>query len=313
MNDHHPKAKRFVPVIFCALAVLALTAAGYLLFDARDQLTASDDEAEFVSYAATPQARSQAPVDDGDLDDERDDEQPDEVDDPIAWSDVDWSELADDERWEVLQPAEENRQPSRQHDEEDEVDSAIPSSTAQPGSTPAPGQPTGRLIVVTNFSRADVVVNGHAYPSYSSDGQNRGMELVANEMHEVFVEFDGHERLYEVTLAPGEQRLLMVELTGMGDRPAPQTERRRRRARSDDDNDEEEADEEMGRVTVYSRPRGGIYVGNEDTGEQTPGTVEVEAGRHEVQVEYREGEMSETKTVRVREGSRVKLFFREDD
>ena len=47
------------------------------------------------------------------------------------------------------------------------------------------------------------------------------------------------------------------------------------------------------------------------TSEKTPGTVEVENGRHEVQVEYESGDISEKKIVRVREGSRIKLFFRE--
>ena len=298
-GDHH---RRIIPAVFCGIAVLALTAAGYILYDSRDHLTTiDDDEVAFVSYSADQEQTS--PPSDEDLTQPEIADSDYHSDDEWVLDDEDWAELADQEQWEILEPAE-----SRES-----TDATTPSSSTQPGSGPAGAQATGRLVVVTNFSRADVVINGDPYPAYSDDGQNRGMELNANEAHEVYVEFDGNERLYEITLAPGERRLLMVELTGMGQSaaaPPDRTERRRRRSEPDDD---DEVDDEKGRITVYSRPRGAIYVGNEDMDEQTPGTVQVEAGRHEVQVEYREGEMSETKTVRVREGSRVKLFFREDD
>ncbi|MFU8802289.1 MAG: PEGA domain-containing protein, partial [Bradymonadaceae bacterium] len=67
----------------------------------------------------------------------------------------------------------------------------------------------------------------------------------------------------------------------------------------------------LGRITVYSRPRGNVFIGGDDKGQATPGTIEVESGRHDVQVRYEDGEMSEKKVVRVREGSRIKLFFRQ--
>ena len=64
-------------------------------------------------------------------------------------------------------------------------------------------------------------------------------------------------------------------------------------------------------MTVYSKPPGTVIVDGNKSAEKTPGTVEVENGRHEVQVEYESGEVSEKKIVRVRDGSRIKLFFRE--
>ncbi len=64
-------------------------------------------------------------------------------------------------------------------------------------------------------------------------------------------------------------------------------------------------------MTVYGKPRGSIMVDGSDKGKQTPNTVDVEQGRHETQVKYEDGEVSEKKIVRVRKGSRIKLFFRQ--
>jgi hypothetical protein len=38
---------------------------------------------------------------------------------------------------------------------------------------------------------------------------------------------------------------------------------------------------------------------------------ELELGRHEIQVKWETGQMSEVKTIRVRKGSKLKLFFRD--
>lgn len=300
---------RFIPIALCALAVAALVAAAVLLVDSRDHLTNYDGATggDFSSYTGSNTSDLSAHTADGDADGD------DEVEVP-TWQEVDWEALADDEEWAVVEPRE----------DELATDDSYGTDEAAPAGTRRDRQRTGRLVVVTNFTRADVTVNGDPYPSYSSDGQNRGMELTANETHQVVVIFDGNQRIYDVNLRPGERRLLMVELTGMGqpraDSSAPTSrrasaEQRRARARrdQDDDDEEDELDEDEGEITVYSRPRGTIYVGGSSTGESTPSTVDVDPGRHEVQVEYEGGQMSETKTVRVRGGSRIKLFFRQDD
>ncbi len=287
------------PILCCAVAAIAMVAAGVLLYDSRDQISGDDvdDIGEFSTYqSAEPVEPREEPTDS-----------------------VDWDAVADAEDWEILQPRhadETSDQNERLQQENEETDDA-PAIDSEPAGSRGHQGPTGRIVVVTNFTRADVVINGDPYPTYSDDGQNRGMELPANEVHEVLVEFDGNEQLYEITLRAGERRMLMIELTGLGEGQAAPRERERetrdRRRTSRQEDDDEDIGDDEGRITVYSRPRGEIYVGDESTGEDTPGTVDVEPGRHEVQVEYRGGEMSETKTVRVREGSRVKLFFRESD
>lgn len=65
------------------------------------------------------------------------------------------------------------------------------------------------------------------------------------------------------------------------------------------------------RVTVYSKPKGAIVLDGNDTGKQTPSTISTEAGAHKIQVRFESGELSEPKTVRVENGKRIKLFFRE--
>lgn len=292
--------RRIAPVFFCLIAAASVIAAGFVVFDARDDISTSTDEAtaEFASYEAESEPLDAPPPTNDAFE--------------IAWDDIDWDRIRDDDDWETLR-AVDDHQPRPVEDGEPTIEdhrSEVDSGPAQIGQA---RQATGRLVVITNFTRANVTVNGESYPAYSEDGQNRGVELPAYEPHEVFVEFDDHERIYEVELDAGEERLLMVELTGMGasdSSRSPRSRRSRDRQRDDDDDD---IDDDEGRITVYSRPRGDIYVGERDMGEQTPGTVDVDPGRHEVQVQYGDGEMSETKTVRVRQGARVKLFFRQDD
>lgn len=67
-----------------------------------------------------------------------------------------------------------------------------------------------------------------------------------------------------------------------------------------------------GRITVYSKPAGEIILDGEPTGKMTPETVEAPAGQHVVQVKF-DDQLSNEKNVRVRGGSRLKLFFRVDD
>ena len=305
---------RAVPAIFSIVAIVALTAAGFLLFDSRDELLSADpgfDEGSFVSYGEATAVEDDLEVIDGPIDQPVDDsvdsesapdivaEQASESDNTVE--DIDWDQYIA-EGWDVLEPIEDDGQ-----------DFDAPKNIDVGQSGPSRGQGNSTLVVITNFSRAEVTINGDLYPSYSDDGQNRGMRLPSGQEHEVLVEFDGNTKLYRIKLQPGERRLLMVELTGMRAGNAPTPTARQRTPRPTTDDDEEDLEEDEGRITVYSRPRGSIFVGDRDMNQKTPGTVDVDPGRHEVQVKYDDGEMSETKTVRVREGSRIKLFFRQSD
>lgn len=168
------------------------------------------------------------------------------------------------------------------------------------------------LEVVTNFEKADVKVNGLPYPEYVEGKKQNGMVLPAGGPHRVEVTYGGKTKTYRINLRPHETRLLIVELSGFqgGGPPAP-SRRSPITRRQDREEEREEEEEGQGRVTVYSKPKGDIMIDGNGTGERTPGTVEVDPGRHEVQVRFEGGEESEKKIIRVRKGSRIKLFFRE--
>jgi hypothetical protein len=171
------------------------------------------------------------------------------------------------------------------------------------------------LEIVTNFEKAEVTVNGLPYPEYvSGDDEEDGMVLPAGGPYTVRVKYDGKEKVYTLSLDPYEVRVMMVELSGYeGGAPAKSGSpgpNRRDRGRSGPSKDNQQGN---GRVTVYSKPKGTVQVDGSARDQKTPGTIEVEAGQHDIQVQFDDGSTSESKTVRVREGSRIKLFFRKRD
>ncbi len=188
--------------------------------------------------------------------------------------------------------------------------------TAQPGQSKKKTDKKRRdsmkaavLQIVTNFEKADVTINGIPYPEYIEPGEEDGIVLPAGGPYDVRVTYSGKTKAYNIYLRPYETRMLIIELTGFqgGGTPPPA---RAPQAKAEPEK-KEETGKEPGKVTVYSKPAGGIIVDGEKKPEKTPGTVEVANGRHEIQVEYEGGKVSEKKIVRVRDGSRIKLFFRE--
>jgi hypothetical protein len=207
------------------------------------------------------------------------------------------SEEPDTADWHLLEP----------------IDRSIAENTVRIGQSRAARQRTATIVVITNFEKARVTVNGVDYPSYSERGENEGIVVPAGGPHHVLVNYNGNEKLYEVNLQPNETRYLLVELSGFRSTPLRQYQPNFTRPPVVERAEEDKAQDEdgQGRITVYSRPRGQIFIGGQDKGQATPGTIEVESGRHDVQVKYEDGEMSEKKVVRVRQGSRIKLFFRQ--
>lgn len=165
------------------------------------------------------------------------------------------------------------------------------------------------LVVISDFSKAKVKVNGTEYQTYHQNGQDPGMLLPAGGPHMIEVTYDGKSKFYELYLKANETRYLMLDLTGLTDAGLKQVAEPVRPPPAKED-DEEPADDE-GRVTVYSNPKGEIFVDGKATGDGAPGTVTIGEGRHEVHVKFESGKQSERKIVRVRGGSRIKLFFRE--
>lgn len=190
------------------------------------------------------------------------------------------------------------------------VDEAPPKKSKRVTLKPA------RLVIIANFEKTDITVNDKPYPEYVPLGEEPGMVLPAGGPYRVKVTYDGKTKLHILGLEPYEKRVMIVEIPGFkgggASAPiAPSAKRDGPPKPKPKKQDEVSEDETGGRVTVYGKPRGSIMVDGADQGKQTPNTVDVEQGRHEIQVKYEDGEISEKKIVRVRKGSRIKLFFRQ--
>lgn len=215
-------------------------------------------------------------------------------------------------------PADQRDQDEEQADDEAKTNKPMPAPTQPNHKTTARNakQVTWKpavLQVVTNFEQADVKVNGLPYPEYYEPGQPEGMVLPAGGPYAVEVKFGSNTKNYSLYLRPHETRLLLVELSGTGNgTPTPPVRRPAPVAKKEEPAEKKEgAKESGGKITVYSKPAGTVIVDGADKGEKTPGSVDLDNGRHEVQVKYETGTVSEKKIVRVRTGSRIKLFFRE--
>ena len=171
------------------------------------------------------------------------------------------------------------------------------------------------LKIITNFDKADATVNGLSYPEYQGENSD-GMVLPAGGPYTVIVKHGAKAKTYSLHLKPYETRLLFVELSGYQEgkpvasssKPAKKEVKKEEKKKTDKKEDDKKG---PGKVTVYSKPAGTIMADGKSLGDKTPGTIELENGRHEIQVEYEGGATSEKKIVRVRDGSRIKLFFRE--
>jgi hypothetical protein len=163
-------------------------------------------------------------------------------------------------------------------------------------------------------SGAQITVDDKPYPRRSE----YGVQVTAGERHEVKVKVGDKEKKYVVAVRPREVHTLLVDLTGWqsppgaGEAPPPITSPAATTDEPAEPVEEEATEGEEGKLTVYSKPKGEVYVDGAAIGATTPMiNRELELGRHEIQVKWETGQMSEVKTIRVRKGSKLKLFFRD--
>ena len=164
-------------------------------------------------------------------------------------------------------------------------------------------------VRVYTTSEALVTIDGKPYPRRSE----YGAKVTANERHDIKVRLGEKEKTYVVLVRPRELKTFLVDLTGYQSPPAPDSPKVANpglKPTSSEKKDEES--EEEGKLTVYSKPKGEVYVDGSAVGATTPMiNRELEIGRHEIQVKWETGVMSEVKTIRIRKGSKLKLFFRD--
>lgn len=158
---------------------------------------------------------------------------------------------------------------------------------------------------------ASVTVDDKPYPYRKENG----MMVSANERHNVKVKLGDKEKTYVIAVRPREMRTLMVGLDGYqapGGGGKSTTKSTSYKAPTSNIKQKEEDGAESGKLTVYSKPKGEVFVDGEALGATTPMiNRELDLGRHEVQVKWDSGDMSEVKTIRIRKGSKLKLFFRD--
>ena len=154
-----------------------------------------------------------------------------------------------------------------------------------------------------------VTIDGKAYPRRAE----YGMRVASNVRHQVTVKKGDKEKQYTIVVRRGELRTLMVDLSGYQSGPGvspaggPASKYIPPKAKKNDNDGNT-----TGKLTVYSKPKGEVYVDGNALGASTPMiNREVDLGRHEVQVKWEDGELSEVKTIRIRKGSKLKLFFRD--
>jgi hypothetical protein len=174
------------------------------------------------------------------------------------------------------------------------------------GSASAQSDDDGWVRVYTTPD-ASVTIDGKPYPRRAE----YGMRVSSNARHQIAVRKGDKEKTYTIVVRKGEMRTMLVDLTGYQTTPkasvtgaAKYTPPKKAEAKDDDAT--------TGKLTVYSKPKGEVFVDGNALGATTPMiNREVELGRHEVQVKWESGDMSEVKTIRIRKGSKLKLFFRD--
>lgn len=191
---------------------------------------------------------------------------------------------------------------------------AAPAAMAQDGEIP---EGMAQLVVITNFDNTEVTINGTTYPYEWIYNEQAGVLVPADRFYEIIVATSPEQRrTFRMTLDEGEMRILVVDVENIGQaapaRPTPVSRTDLRNADEEGDEDEEE-EAQIGYLGVSSSPRGIVYVDGESTGQRTPARrIELEPGRHEVQVMYDEAEeLSEVKHVLIRSGVNTNVFFRQ--
>ncbi len=175
-----------------------------------------------------------------------------------------------------------------------------------PGTAAAQSSTDGWVRVYTTPD-ASVTIDGKPYPRRSE----YGMRVSSNERHQIAVRQGEKEKTYTIVVRKGEMRTMLVDLTGYQSTPSVSAGPAAKYT-PPPKKDEEEDDATTGKLTVYSKPKGEVFVDGNALGATTPMiNREVELGRHEVQVKWESGDMSEVKTIRIRKGSKLKLFFRD--
>lgn len=167
-----------------------------------------------------------------------------------------------------------------------------------------------RLLVITNFENTEVQINKVSYPYEYIYADRQGVLLPAGIPIDLRVSVSEEKtRTFKFTLKEGETRVVVADIKNKGEVMAPPKDEAPAQAAKDDADEDEDGNGYLG---VSSSPRGQVYIDDQNTGRSTPARrIELEPGRHRVQIEYGDGQKSETKYVLIRKGTNTNVFFRQ--
>lgn len=168
-----------------------------------------------------------------------------------------------------------------------------------------------RLLVITNFENTEVQINKVSYPYEYVYAERQGLLIPAGIPIDLRVSHSEEKtRTFKFTLKDGETRIIVADIKNKGEVIAPPKEETpQSTSKKDEDEDDED---QVGYLGVSSSPRGKVFIDDRNTGRSTPARrIELEPGRHRVQIEYADEQMSETKYVLIRKGTNTNVFFRQ--
>lgn len=186
--------------------------------------------------------------------------------------------------------------------------SVVTDADARRSSEPPIPEGYARLLVITNFENTEVQINNVSYPYEYIYADRQGVILPADLPIELRVSISEEKtRTFRFTLSPGEMRVVVADIKNKGEViAAPKAAEPSKK-----DTDDEEDESTTGFLGVSSSPRGTVHIDDKSTGRKTPARrIELDPGRHRIQIDYGDGDMSETKYVLIRKGTNTNVFFR---
>ena len=131
----------------------------------------------------------------------------------------------------------------------------------------------GRLIIYANYATHRVLLDDAEIPAYLSDV---GVEVSSNEIHKVKVTADSIERMYQISVNPGQTMVLYVDL---GSKKTVKKDDSAAKKKSDDGS--------KGFITITAESEAQVYIDGKLVAAKSPVKKhEVSSGSHTVRVYF---------------------------
>lgn len=158
----------------------------------------------------------------------------------------------------------------------------------------------GRLIIYANYATHKILLDEEEVPAYLSD---IGVEVSSNVIHKIKVTADSTERLYQVSVDPGQTMVLYVDL---GSKKAVKKDDTSKKKKNDDGT--------KGFVTITAESDAQVYVDGKLVSAKAPVKKhEVSTGSHTVRVYFLDTKkFSKSREVYVGKNATMSVHFTKD-